>query len=576
VLALVAVLAFAGPPVPPVSAQEPAGAVAGAAAGPVAGGILLLGNRGDPPGGWDPMRTSSIALHHVAGSVFGPGNLVKRCRANMYMVCPYLATSWAPSQDFTQWTFTIRQGVTWHDGQPFTPADVRFWFELAYFGASVDGRVRAPAYFRGNLGEIERVEALPGQVRVTLARPTVRFPEMLLDPRMKFAHPEHLMRPRIEAGDVGVSPLDVGLIGLGPFVVRRYDPGSQVQVRRFAHYWERDARGERLPYLAGIDFIVTPDPVAMDLAIRTGRLDGGARGEGHYLTAERQEVYERAMGADVQLARIGGGTLRLAFNVLRPGPWQDVRVRRAIALWIDTDAAVIAALGGQGYVSIEDWPGRRYDPNPFMLWPRPSRDRLERDRAEARRLMAEAGVAEGFAMGHLCRAQHVMRCEFLQDQLAGLQIDLQLHVVDEAEWNRARLGLAYDTQPGATFSGTVPEATEAVYGRYGPNPDAYAKHEDERLDDLYARLRAAAQGPQRVAIWRELERYLLLEQAYLIPIAFALQVVPYRSYVRGLVIPSEDGHTHTDFATVWLDAGAPQRTGRGTLDPAAPATAEAR
>jgi peptide/nickel transport system substrate-binding protein len=520
---------------------------------PHPGGVLRLGNRGDPPAGWDPMRTSSIALHHVAGSVFGPGNLVKRCRANMYMVCPYLATSWTASQDFTEWTFTLRPNVTWHDGTPFTSDDVAFWFELAYFGVTVDGRTRAPAYFRGNLGEIERVEALHGQVRVTLAQPTVRFPEMLLDPRMKIAHPAHLMRPLIEAGEVGVSPLDVGLVGLGPFRVERYDPGSQVQVRRFEGYWERDARGASLPYLDGIDYVITPDPVAMDLAIRTGRLDGGARGEGHYLTAEREEVYRRAMGDEVVLARIGGGTFRLAFNLLREGPWQDVRVRRAIALWIDGQAAVVAALGGQGYLSVEDWPGRRFDPNPFMLWPRDPGERLAEDRDEARRLMAEAGFEGGFAIGYLCRSVHLIRCEFLQDQLLGLGIELRLQVVDEGEWNRARVGLEYDTQPGANFSGTVPEATEAVYGRYAENADAYAKHDDGAVDRIYQRLRAAVQLPQRVAIWRELERYVLEERVHLIPIAMTLQVVPYRDYVRGLVIPAEDGHTHTDFATVWLD-----------------------
>jgi ABC-type transport system substrate-binding protein len=146
-----------------------------------------------------------------------------------------------------------------------------------------------------------------------------------------------------------------------------------------------------------------------------------------------------------------------------------------------------------------------------------------------------------------------VRCEFLQAQLAGLNVTLALHIVDEGEWNRARFSLDYDSQSGANFSGTVPEATEAVYGRYSRNPDAYAKHEDEVVDAFYDRLRAANAPEQRVAVWRELERYLLDEQVYLIPIAMSVQIVPYRSYVRGLAIPAEDGHTHTDFATAWLE-----------------------
>ena len=70
------------------------------------GGVLVLANRGDPPAGFDPMRTSSIALHHPGGAIFGPGNLVTRCRQNIYLVCPNLATDWIASPDFKEWTFT--------------------------------------------------------------------------------------------------------------------------------------------------------------------------------------------------------------------------------------------------------------------------------------------------------------------------------------------------------------------------------------------------------------------------------------------------------------------------------------
>jgi len=259
------------------------------------------------------------------------------------------------------------------------------------------------------------------------------------------------------------------------------------------------------------------------------------------------------MGDDINFVEMGGGMFRLAFNMLRPGPWQDVRVRRAIALWIDSEEAIIGALQGQGYYAARDWPGSRYSPRPFKLWPQFNPRRKEMDRAEALRLMEEAGYADGFEMGYLCRALNLIRCEFLQAQLAGLNIDLKLHIVDEGEWNRARFTLDYDSQSGANFSGTVPEATERVYGRYSENPDAFARHKDPAIDRYYFLLRQAIASDQRTTIWRELERYILTEQVYLIPIAATIQVVPYRSYVKGIVIPPEDGHAHTDFATVWLD-----------------------
>ena len=115
------------------------------------------------------------------------------------------------------------------------------------------------------------------------------------------------------------------------------------------------------------------------------------------------------------------------------------------------------------------------------------------------------------------------------------------------------MSLDYDTQQGAFTTAPLPEGTESVLGRFSKNPDAYAKHEDEKVERYFQQLRTAFTLVQRQTVWRDLERYIVVDQAYVIPIAGTLQVVPYRTYVKGLAVPPEDGHTHTDFATVWLD-----------------------
>jgi peptide/nickel transport system substrate-binding protein len=518
------------------------------------GGILVLANRGDPPTGFDTMRTSSIALHHVAGALFGPGNLVMRCRENMYLVCPYLAHSWIPNQDFTEWKFILRTDVVWHDGTLFTPEDAKFWLDLAVFGFKSGDMVRAPAYFKGDLGEVEKVEVIPpDQLRITLESPNRFFPDILANPRLKIAHPRHLMEQRIEEGEVSISPLDVGLIGLGPFKFEDYEPGSRIILHRFNEYFEHDSSGNRLPYLDSITYIIMTDPLAMDVAFRTGRLDGGARGFGHYLSEERMDGYVRDLGDDVFFTQIEGGTIRIAFNVLKPGPWQDERVRRAIALWIDKESAIPAVLGGFGWTSPDISPNNPYKDKRFVIWPKFDLEPLEEKRVEAKRLMAEAGYADGFSMGHLCRARHTQGCLFLKDQLAGLGINLNLQIVDEGEWNRARISLEYDTQPGALSVLPIPEGTEGVYGRFSKSPDSYSKHEDPELDRYYRLLREATTTERRIDIWRQLQKYIFLEQTYIIPIAEATYVVAYRTYVNGLAIPPEDGHSNTDFATVWLN-----------------------
>ena len=517
------------------------------------GGILVLANRGDPPAGFDPLRTSSIALHHVAGALFGPGNLVMRCRENMYAVCPYLATSWTTNPGFTEWTFTIRGDVHWHDGTIFTAEDARFWLELAQYGTTVGDKIRAPAYFKGELGDVERVEVLEhNRLRVTFSHRNPHFLDVLANPRFKIAHPRHLMQPQIEQGNVSVNPFDVDLVGLGPFTLDSYARGSVISIHRFDRYWEETLEGT-LPYLDGIDYVMMPDPFAMDVAFRSGRLDGGARGQAHYLTAERKDGYVRDLGDDVSFAEMEGGNFRLAFNVLKEGPWQDLNVRRAIALWIDKRASIPSALGGFGWTSPDLGPPNIPIPRHFINWPKFDAGQLQQKRVTAQQLLADAGYAEGFSMGHLCRGLNTIPCEFLKAQLSGLGINLRLQIVDEGEWHRARVSLDYDSQEGRLTPSPIPEGTESVYGRYSNSPDAYAKHDDAGVDDLYRRLREALTFNQRVELWREIERYLFVEQTYMIPIAESINVVPYRSHVKGLVIPTEDAHTHTDFATVWLD-----------------------
>ena len=518
------------------------------------GGTFTLANRGDPPAGFDSMRTSSIAMHHVGGALFGPGNLVMRCRDNMYAVCPYLATRWEHSPDFRVWTFVIRNDAFWHDGTRFTAEDAKFYFDLVFFGARSGTAVRAPAYFARELGDAESVEVLEGRrLRITFRHRNAHFLEILANPRFKIAHPRHLMQPRIDAGEVGVTPLEVGLVGLGPFRLDRYRRGSLVRVEKFDRYFERDGRGVRLPYLDRIDYVILGDPFAIDIAFRSGRLDGTARGLSHNLTQERMDAYVRDLGDGVFFARSDGGNFRLAFNVLNEGPWQDPRVRRAIGLWIDKPAAIPSALGGFGWTTPSIGPGDINVPTHFINWPRYDTQPLDVRRAEARRLMAEAGYADGFSMGHLTRGIMTETAEFLKAQLAGLKIDLQLQIVDEGEWNRGRVSLDYDSQQGRLAPSPIPEGTESVYGRYEFNADAYAKHDDRRIDELYRRLRNATIMEQRIEIWRQVSRYLFYEQTYIVPIAESIEVIAYRSYVRGLVVPPEDTHTHTDFATVWLD-----------------------
>ncbi len=334
----VVVLAACQPAAPPGGATKssPGEKPAAGEEQPKYGGVAVIANRADAPGSWDSMLTSTITLTHVSLGVYGEANLVRRCREDIYKLCPSLAESWEPSPDFTQWTFKIRDGVLWHDGTPFTAADVKFWADLAYNGAKVGDKTRPPALFKAELGDLKSVEVMDGnRVRFILGGPIPYYPDLLSRPPVTIAHPRHIMEPRIQQGEVMIGPADVGWVGLGPFKMVKHDRGSVIELRRFDRYWEQDAQGRQLPYLDGIDFPIISDPSAMIAAFRSGRLDGGARGVGFGLLPDQRASIEQSLKDQVQFVNIAAYRWAFHFNTVMVSPFQDVRVRKAISLWLD-------------------------------------------------------------------------------------------------------------------------------------------------------------------------------------------------------------------------------------------------
>ena len=535
------------------AAPEPASPAASETEAPKFGGIFLVANRKDPPGAFDTLKTNSYNLHTISGGLNGNGNLVRPCRGDVYKVCGGVAQSWESNADFTQWTFKIRDGIKWHDGKPFTAEDAKFWVELANFGYEGGGKKRGPAFFRAEWGELLNVETLgDNRLRITLKEPAPQFLTMISLPQRNIAHPPHLLKPLFDAGKVNTAPVEVGNVSIGPFKFDSREKGAVVRIRRNELYWEKDDQGRQLPYLDGVDFLIISSPSAMDAAFRVGRLDGGARGFGYELTKERKDSYVKDLGDAVWFLETIGGRLGLSMNTLKPGPIQDVRVRKAIALWSDKRAMIDAISGGLGYIYPIFAPSNPFSSPDFLTWPGWNEATRSQDRAEAKRLMAEAGYADGFDMSLIVPNRWSNRGEFWTGQLSGLGINLKLNIVDEAGWSAGRLGLDSDAQLGSV-SQTIPEAAEVQMTSFSRSKFAPSKHEDEKVLAFFDKLRLARSLDERIQIWRELEEYWLVDQVYNVPGGGSISTVPYQSYVKGMVIPAEGIMNDTEFTTVWLD-----------------------
>ncbi len=516
------------------------------------GGIALFSHRADPSS-WDPMFSGTISLVNVIGGIYGDGNVVKPCREDVFSVCPGLASSWDVNNDFTEWTFTIRDNVVWHDGQPFTADDVKFWIELALNGAEPNRR--SSGGISGRLSGVVSVEAPSNTtLKITLGSSQTFFLDSLGDGSGRIAHPKHLAQPEIDKGNATVAPPDMGYVGTGPFAFEQYRRGSVFRVRKFDRYWEQDELGRQLPYMDGIDFPIIGDTNTMTAAFRSGRIDKTARGGGFDLSPQQMEAILKDMGPEKVYFRGWQSTAEgLAPNSRKP-PWDDVRVRKALFLWLDRDAGCIAVLGGNCTV-VPLMPLNSPWLNPdFLEWPGFNPATKEQDRAEAKRLLADAGFPNGFKTVVMCRAAWVFFCEFGEQQLRGLlgEGNVSLDVVDDATRDERLCSGNFEVNLHGGLGGDQFPETIAS-SMITTNECANVKHDDTHVDDLFAKLSQVQTLEERIKVAREIERYVTLENAYFSQFWKPVKNIGIRTYVKGFFAPAVGQGNNLDHATIWLD-----------------------
>ncbi len=290
---------------------------------------------------------------------------------------PALAESWESSDDGMTWTFKLRRGVSWHDGEPFTAHDVEFTFNRIIYNDDIPAGSRSTFDFRfqdddGQWQEAPMTVTALDDYTVEFALPVPFAP--FLRSMGTAIYPRHILEPHVDDGsfvsyeddgsfvevwDIDTDPTQV--IGTGPFTIESYEPGERLVLARNPDYWLTDDEGNSLPYLDSIvfNFVETLED-ELD-AFRAGESDvhGVLGSEFADLEPLQQEdnftIHRRGPGF---------GTTFLAFNV-NPGEAADtgepfvaspkidwfsnVEFRRAVAYSIDNFAIVDDVLHGLGY-----------------------------------------------------------------------------------------------------------------------------------------------------------------------------------------------------------------------------------
>lgn len=168
---------------------------------------------------------------------------------------PDLATEWSWSADNTVLTFKLRPNVKWHDGKPFTSADVKCTWDTLAGKRDAAWRKNVRKEWYHNLKEV--VAESPNEVKFVLARPQPSF-MTLLATGWSAVYPCH-----VDGKSMRSKP-----VGTGPFKVADYRPGDSVKLVRNPDYWKPG-----MPYLDGIDYKIIPSSATRTLAFVAGQFD---------------------------------------------------------------------------------------------------------------------------------------------------------------------------------------------------------------------------------------------------------------------------------------------------------------
>lgn len=421
--------------------------------------VLRLAMPLEPPN-LDPTAGAAAAIDEVVyGNVFeglvriGPTGQVE----------PALAESWEISPDGRIYVFHLRRGVRFHDGAPFDASVVKFSLDRARAPDSANAQ---KAYFE----PIERIEVVdPQTVRLVLAHASSSLIYVL-------GWGDAVMVGPRSADQNAVHP-----IGTGPFRFDTWRRGDSIELARNADYW-----GPK-PRLARVVFRFIGDPTAAYAAVKAGNIDAYP----NFPAPENLAELSKDSRFRVEVGTTEGETILALNNAKRP--FNDLRVRRALAYAVDRKAVLQGAMFGYGQMIGSHFPPQNPDYVDLTgLYPH--------DPARARALLAEAGYPNGFAVSlKLPPPSYARRSgEIIAAQLAQVGVRVTIENLEWSQWLDQVL-------KNKNFDMTVVSHTEPMdYDIYGR--DYYFGYRSAAFDDLLQRLTLATDAPTRSALLKAIQR----------------------------------------------------------------------
>lgn len=500
---------------------------------PKKGGILKFAVSAEPPN-YDCHGATSFAFIHPVRPHYS--TLLKFDPANYPKVIGDLAQSWTIAPDGLTYTFKLKPNIKFHDGSKLTSADVKASYERIAHPPEGVVSIRSAAY-----ADISAIETPDPQTVVFKLKS--RNASMLTN----FASPWDCIYSAAKLKEDPKFP-EKNILGTGAFKFVEHAAGSHWVGERFEDYFEKDR-----PYLDGYRAIFIRSTAARVNALQAGEVLAEFRG---HSPADRDKLV-KALGDKIEVHESPWiCSLVVAFNTEKK-PFDDARVRRALSLAIDrwqgakalSKIALVRHVGGvlrPGYElaakesELEQIPGWGKD--------------ITKAREEAKKLLAEAGVKD-------------LKFKFLNRNVPMPYTPVGVFLIDQ--WRQIGVTAEHQQAETKAYRGNLRSGNYEVGLDYNcdavddPNLQLlkyisadkstinYARFEDRKLDELYAKQKGELDPKKRYAILREFEKHALT-QAYAVPTIWWHRIVITWKQLKGWHM-SPSHYLNQDLTDVWLD-----------------------
>ena len=501
------------------------------------GGILRVYHRDSP---------ASMSIHEEATwSTIAPmsavfNNLViydQHIKQNsLATIRPELAESWSWSEDGKDLTFKLRHGVKWHDGKPFTAADVKCTWDLLTGRGADKLRSNPRETWYLNLDSV----TVNGDYEAVfhLKRPQPAFIALLASGDSP-VYPCH-----VPAHEMRLHP-----IGTGPFKFVEYKPGESLKLARNPDYWKPG-----LPYLDGIEYTIIPNRSTAVLGFVAGKFDMTFPYEVTFPLLK--DIQTQAPQAICDAEPLNAA---VTLAIVRKPPFDDPEMRRALALALDRRAFIDILTEGQGDIS-----GVMLPP-PEGVWGIPL-DQLRpfpgygsdvaKSREEARAILQKLGYGPHNPLKVTLSTRNIAGYRdpgtILIDQLKSIWIDAEMETIETANWIPKLMRKDYVL--AISLSGSaVDDPDQIFYESYVcKSPRNYTGYCDPEVEALIDRQSAESDTDKRRQIVWEIEKKMAADAAR--PIIYhARAATCWQPYVKNITQMSNSAYNSWRLEDAWLD-----------------------